>query len=163
MRSESANFFMYKKITNNKIYDLANYLISEDTYRIVNIKPGAEGARCMPVLNTENIRELIKINDDFEFIGDYGRVKEIKDVNDSFYKMLFQDGEESSEIAKYHFFDHKLQNRFEQLIRGQVKKIINDFHVRGIPLKEIDNKNEEVNKLIDGSINEFADFIELYY
>lgn len=163
----SINFFMYKKITNDKMYDLLNYIINEETYRLVNTHNDGTTIEYVPIFNTDNTKELLNINDNFEFIGKQyispREIKEIREVKSNFYEMIFQDGAEAKEIADYHFFNKSYQWQIENFIRERVKEIINYFYDRDISLNIIDIENEEVNKIIDEKIDKYAEHVEIYY
>lgn len=143
-------FFMYKKVTNNKIYDLANYIVNESTYL------GATGQNHFfsPVFNTEKIRTLFEVNENWEYQGNFktnaerGKEKDIricKLINDSF-DMLVKDEETSKLIANYYFFNRDYFIEIYSFVEGLTYKLANE---------KFDYKNENINKMIDDSIDEF--------
>jgi len=55
--------YIHKKVTNDKIYDVANYMISESAFSVLS---ELGGTRYMPVLNTDLTRQQIYANDDWK-------------------------------------------------------------------------------------------------
>lgn len=159
----SPNFFMHEKITNDRIYELASYIVNDDTYRLINDGHDLGYINYMPIFNTDITRKTVNVTDELEFVGnEYGGVKEIKEIKNNFYKMLLQDSDESKEIAEYHLFNRNYQSRIEMFIIGQVKEIINYYFNKDISLDKIENENNEINKMIDEKINEYIDNFHFY-
>lgn len=151
-------FFMYKKITNNKIYDLANYIVSESTY----LSATGKNHFFSPVFNTEKIRNLFEVDDNWKYQGNFktnaerGKEKDIKIcriINDNF-EMLVKDEGISKLIANYYFSNRSYYIGISGFVEGMAYRLDN---------VKFDYKNENTDKMIDNSIDEFITNFNVHY
>ena len=156
--SFSPCFYMYKKITNDKIYDLANYIVSESSYLYI-----AENNRSYaPVFNTDRIRKFLELDETWKYIGsikmnaDRGQEKDKKvyDFINKSFELLVKNEDSSNLIANYYYINNDLHIR--------IMSFINDF-IKELSNQNFDYKNEEVNKMIDNKIDEFIFNFNVHY
>ena len=114
------SFYMYKKITNDKIYDLANSIVNDTTY--INISGWDSGTEriATPVLDTVKTREMFGVdknwecNNTYKLKADNGQEKYIKlcNVINSMFEILFKDESKSKLIASYYFNYNQYKNAY---------------------------------------------------
>ncbi len=157
-RMHTPNFFMHKKITNGRIYELANYLISEDIYsRYEELDRKLYDNFChvdyMPVFKIDKIKELLHLNEDLEFVNKLNTTsQEVIDLINNVYEVHVKDEEKSKEAADSFFFDDQARR-----INHYVKLIVLDIVERladGDKLEKYDPNNVEINKIMDDKIKE---------
>ncbi len=153
----SANFYMYKKITNEKIYDLANHIVNEETYLMIN-KDNDKNyiLNYIPVFNINKSKEILGVNDNLEFIEEYQGSPEIKKIISDAYKILIKDEESSKEIADYHYMNNDYQNLIKFFIIEALDSIAYELSGDELSLEKFDPENEYINKTLDKKINEFV-------
>lgn len=162
-------FYMYKKITNDKIYDLANHIVNDVTYRNISTwNSGVEERLATPALNTVKIREVFGVDENWECNNTYklkaeqGQEKYIKLCNtiNYIFEILFKDEKKSELIAKYYFNYNKYNTSY-----GYTSEIISFVTNLLYELSDerFNYKNEEVNKIIDKKINEFVTNFNIHY
>jgi len=149
---------MHKKITNNKIYDLANYIVNEASYQSVTGKNHFYA----PVFDTESTRKLLELNDHWEYDGifkigaEQGKEKDKKIVqliNDVF-GILVRNEETSNLMSNYLYSDRGYSNRIFGFIADLLPELAN---------QNFDYKSDDVNKMIDEKINEFITNFNVHY
>ncbi len=149
---------MYKKITNDKIYDLANYLVSESTYLMVTTnKPFYS-----PVFNMDKTREVLSVDNNWEYSGIFkinadrgqGVDKRVVKLINSVYELLVKNDDKSVQIANYYFYNKNYSNEIKDFVSNTVYNIASE---------KFDYKNEEINNMIDNKIDEFITNFNVHY
>ncbi len=153
----SPSFFMYKKITNDKIYDLANYIVSESSYFYV----AGLGPYYSPVFNGEKTRKMFYLNDDWQYEGEFkakaekgGDVdKRTYDLFSEIYEVIARNEDKSNLLTSYYYTNREYSETIYNLIADIII--------------ELSNKNyeysEEINKMIDNKIDEFVTNFNIHY
>ena len=152
------SFYMYKKITNNKIYDVANYIVNESSYFYVAGDPPYYS----PVFNGEKTRKAFDVDENWEYNGIHkikaekgGEIdKKTYALYNEVYNMLARSKEKSNLLASYYFANRE----YDDVIFDFVTDIIID-----LSNKDYDYKNEENNKMIDNKIDEFITNFNIHY
>ena len=154
-------FFMYKKITNDKIYDLANYIVSENSYMSV---VGVKGYYFYsPVFNEKKTKEIFELNDNWQYEGTYKTrteqggsdvEKKMYALYNEIYEMLVRNDEKSNLLASYYFTNKEYSNKIYDFIADIIIELSN---------RDYDYKNEETNKMIDNKIDEFITNFNVHY
>jgi hypothetical protein len=152
--------YIYKKITNDKIYDVANYIISESSYYALSEKAGT---RFMPILNTDITKQQIYANDDWKLKDDFKIDDEKRSIINTTYEMLFKSEEKSKEIASYLFYNEKYSNAIKTFVDDTVFDIARKLSGEELSLERFDPKNQEISKFIDNKINEFITNLKILY
>lgn len=151
-------FYMYKKVTNDKIYDLANFIVSESSY--FAIKNQSKYLWFAPVFDTENTKKALYLNDDWEFIGNenYTKVTPMyKKLADATFEILAKNEEKSKEIADYYFYyNEDNENGIISFIKTTIDDIAQKLSSNQMSLEKFNSNSEEINKLIDDKIDEFV-------
>lgn len=151
-------FYMYKRITNDKIYDLANHLVSESTYLMVTTnKPFYS-----PVFNMDKTREALSLDNNWEYSGifkmnaDRGQEvdKRVVKLINSVYEMLVKNDDKSVQIANYYFYNKNHSNEIKDFVSNTVYNVASE---------KLDYKNGEINKMIDNKIDEFITNFYVHY
>ncbi len=155
------SFYMYKKITNDKIYDLANYIVSESTYLMVNYRRGAA-----PVFNIQGMdktKEELSIDDNWEFVvkEEHGKVpKRFKMIINSTYELFAKNEEKSRKLADGYLsnwdYANKIKSLVEEIVKEIAHKLSNNTIDEDLSIEKFDYENEEMKKIIDDKINEFV-------
>ena len=151
-------FYMYKKISNGKIYDLANYIVSETTYLNVTGRYHVYS----PVFNSKGTKKILQVDDNWEYIGPYkneaerghGQSKKICNTINDVFKILVTNKEDSKLMSSYYFTNEEYSN----VISSFVLNIINELYK-----ENFNYKNEEINKMIDTRIGEFVTNFNIHY
>ncbi len=149
-------FYMYKKITNDKIYDLANYIVSDAIYVTISGKNHFYS----PIFETEKTKNHLELDSNWEYNGAYKKSTKDEDIkicnliNDVF-EMLVKDNETSKLISSYYYTNWGYNNR----IIGFVADLIRDE----LSIINFDYKNKEANKMIDNKIDEFIKNFNVLY
>ncbi len=151
-------FYMYKEITNNKIYDLANYIVSETSYLYVSNR----FHYFSPVFDAERTKKLLDVDDNWKYIGEFktraeqGKEVDMKIYNlvNDVYEMLVKNKETSKLIASYYYINRGYSNRIYGFVADSIYELSN---------QKFDYKNEEISKMIDNRINEFITNFNVYY
>lgn len=154
-------FYMYKKITNDKIYDLANNIVSESTYLMINYRRGAA-----PVFNIQGMdktKEELSIDDNWEFVAkeEHDKVpKRFKMIINSTYELLAKNEEKSRKLADAYLsnWDYalKIKSLVEEIVTEIAHKLSNNTAGEDLSIEKFDYENEEIKKIIDDKINEFV-------
>ncbi len=143
------NFFMYKKITNDKIYDLANFIIKEETYVYLRMN-----ALYLPTFKIDKSRKTLKLNEELELDEKYDVIIKKREIINNIYKLYIKDEEKSKELANYHYYFSNYNDYINQCIEDIVKEIAKSLSSDGKTLEIYDENNTNINKLIDDKINE---------
>lgn len=153
-------FYMHKKITNDKIYDLANHIVSESTYLIT-----ADGGSA-PVFNIQGMdktKEELSIDDNWEFVAKerYGKVpKRIKTIINSAYELFAKNEEKSRKLADAYFsnwdYADKIKSLIDEIVKEIAHKLSDNTSEEDLSIEKFDYENEEMKKMIDNKINEFV-------
>jgi hypothetical protein len=144
----SPNFFMYKKITNDQIYDLANHIVKEGTY--VNLRIDAF---YLPTFKIDKLRKVLKLNEELELDEKYDVISKKREITNEIYKIYIKDKEKSKELADFHFFG-SYNYYINYYIRDIVKEIAKSLSSNGTTLEKYDASNAKIEKIIDDKINE---------
>ncbi len=146
----SPSFFMYKKITNDKIYDLANYIVSEETSLMI-----IKDAIYSPAFKGEKTKDFFKINEKNEYIGDEEN-EETKEIINTRLDILLNDREESKELANKFFCNKDYIINFNMISLNLIYDIANQLSGGKLSLENFDSNDKEINKMLDEKINEFV-------
>jgi hypothetical protein len=148
---KSPCLYIHKKITNEKIWQLANFIISEQSYITIS-----RDIHCFsPVFKGETIKAVLELDDNFKYIGPHkiaaeqGIEKSIKISNliDEVNNMVILNKETRDLFAKYYFIDRNYSNEITKFIEDSVFKLSeNNFNY----------KSEKISKILDDDINEFV-------
>jgi len=151
-------FYMYKKITNNKIYDLANHIVNETSYLYATERNHFYS----PVFDKERTREILELDENWEYNGAFkinaerGQEKDAKMyklVNDTF-EMLVKDEETSKLIASYYYVNREYSNKISSFVANILSELSKE---------KFNYKDEEINKTIDNKIDEFITNFNVHY
>lgn len=166
----SPSVYVHNKITNKKIYDVVDYIVSDSSYIIMN-----EGSRYskyaptfVPTLDTKNTKYSLYLNDDWEFVGSEGRTKisEVrKKLVDSVFEIFAKNKEKSKEVADYYFYYNEGDggcNKIIEFIVTTINDIAKKLSTDTITLEKYDSNNLEINKFIDDEIDKFIYEFKLY-
>lgn len=154
----SPSFFMYKKITNDKIYDLANYIVSESSYFYV----AGLGPYYAPVFNGEKTRKMFYLNDDWQYEGEFkAKAEKGGDVDkrtyalfSEIYEVIARNEDKSNLLTSYYYTNREYSEVIHNLIADTIIELSN---------KSYDYKNEDINKMIDDKIDEFVTNFNIHY
>lgn len=148
------SLFIYKKITNEKVYDLANYVLKRSDYMY---RQSSDKPLFTPILYTNKLKNKLGLNEKLEYIG-LASDDERKIINYT-YNMLAKDEVKSKEIADAYFSDHDILRDIESLIYDTIheiaEKLSEDSSENNLSLENFNSENEEINKLVDKKIDEF--------
>lgn len=151
--------YMYKKITNQKIYDVLNQLLDESYYITAN---GGKWHYYFPVHNTEKIRELLEVDKNWQYIGNMKEIadngdekhkKHVDIINES-YELLVYDREASQLIASYYFHSWEISANVYWCVYRLVEKLIID---------KLDYNSSEGDKFINEYVDEFVKNFNVHY
>jgi hypothetical protein len=147
--------FVYKKVTNNKIYDVVNALLEEDA--LSRVVPKVNNIYS-PVVDSKKIRESLEVDENWEHNGllktlvknnDKENYKEILKLVNSSYDIIVKDKDKTSELAEIYFSDpDSYYSKINQLINNMILEC--DIMKNG--QKEID---DFINKKLDDNITNF--------
>lgn len=158
--SGSPCFYMYKKITNDKIYDLANYIVSESSY-LLTLRVGP--APIFNIQGMEKTKEELSINDNWEFVAKekHGTVpKRFKMIINGTYEIFAKNEEKSRQLADAYFsnrdYGYEIKSVAIEIVKEIAGKLSIDTNGENLSLEKFDYKDEEMNKMIDNRIDEFV-------
>jgi hypothetical protein len=147
-------FYMHEKITNGKIYKLANFIVSDLTCQKI-IKSNRR--IYSPVFNTDDIKTLLSVDSNWDYKKkESERDKKFIDITlDTFIK----DDKKSKQIIDEYFSDYKIGRDLAQLVNVIVYNVSNylsngEFN-DDFTLENFDSNDIEINKIIDKEIDEF--------
>lgn len=162
----SPSLYMHKKISNNKIYDVANYILSESCYFFLY----EDASMFVPTFDTANIRRTFQVNNEWKYIGnvvgDMGEVKkEIKTILDEVYKIFIND--QLKEVYDEYYLNTcpVFNNNYStsNIISNFVKDVISDIAktLSGdnlvLSIESFDPEQLVLKKMIDDKVNQFVD------
>jgi hypothetical protein len=151
-RDVSPCFYMYKKITNKKIYDVANFIVSEDTYELIS----GETRGYLPIFKGEITRKVLELDESLNYNGLHKKgaedgfersVKITKLINENI-DMIIKNNESSNRIVDMYFNNDVYSNKIFNFISNNVIKISES---------SFNYADEEINKILDEAIEEFVD------
>ena len=153
--SISPSFFMYKKITNDKIYDVANYIVNENTYLYITQRWHSYS----PVFNGEKTRKLFGVDENWQYEGIGAEKggdldKKRYTLYNQIYEMLVKDEEQSNILSSYYYINEEYSNKIYDFIADIIIELSNENY---------DYKNSEINKMIDKKIDEFVTNFNIHY
>lgn len=154
------HFFMHKKITNERIYELANYIVSEDTYMMISNK-AHPGSYTLPVFKIDKLKEFLEVNDNLEFIGTSN--PKVKEIINLAYEMLYKDEVISKELADNHFKSYDYQVSMYFFIIDFANEVARKLSGDALSLENFDPMDEEINKLLDKRLDEFIANFSIRY
>ena len=167
-------FFMHKKITNDKIYDIANYIVNESRYLELIGNGNASDMIYAPIFDTEEIRKRLQVDDNWEYTGRIGRTinsgGNIKRIINASYNIFIKDKEKADEVTKYSY--NPIQNTTYDVYVISVKvvefaeaiifEIAKELSGERNSLENFDPENSRINKIIENKVNQFVDSYYLY-
>ncbi len=148
---KSPCFYMHKKITNEKIWQLANFIVSEQSYKTIS-----RTAHCFsPVFKSEITKEVLELDKNFKYIAPHKKIAEqgiekgikISNLIDEVNYMVIINKETRDLFAKYFFINNDYSNEITKFIENSVAKLSE---------KNFDYKDKEMNKTLDSDIDEFV-------
>lgn len=146
----SPSFYMHNKITNEKIYDVANFIISEESYKTISGKYNIYS----PVFKGELTKETLKLDDNYDYIGIYKTAADSGDIRsktilkfiDESLEMLIKNDDYSKHIADYYLSNQDDSRKIYNFISDRIIKLSED---------NFEYKNEDLEKEIDEFIKNF--------
>lgn len=156
----SQSVFIYKTVTNNKIYELADYLASDTNY--IKANQTSKFSLYAPTFGTENVRNSLYLDENWNFVGNesYTVIKESnKKLANGAFETFVKDKEKSKEVADYLFNDSFIYFEYDDEFNIFIKTIIDDIAKKlstdKLSLEKFDSSDEEIIKFIDDKIDEF--------
>ncbi len=146
--------FIHKKITNDKIFDLANFLLEQSSY----IYGKTNKITSAPLFYTDKVLNELKLNENLEYIGEDASDEEKRIINATF-DIFAKNEVKSMEIADAYFYDDILVKNIESLIYDTIhdiaKKLSGGSSENSLSLENFNNKDEKINRLVDEKIEEY--------
>ncbi len=152
--------YMYKKVTNDKIYDVFNQILDESYYKAIgNIN---QSSFYFPVMDAEPIRQLIKVDENWEYTGflkssfsgeSEKDVKLLNTMNDIF-EMMVKNNETANHIAGYYFSNEEFNYKIRAEINYLLSKLI---------IGNLDYNEKEVDDMINKEIDDFIINFNIHY
>ncbi len=154
---DSPCFYMYKKITNQRIYEVADFIVNENTYGSIFGKDHIYS----PVFIGEKTREILEVDENFRYKGEYRALAEqgmekyiyISNFIDEMYEVL-KNEETRNLLANYYFTNKEYANKITEFIEITIAKLSENGY---------DYKNKEINKMLDEDITEFIKNFSILY
>ncbi len=152
--------YLYKKVTNDKIYDVFNQILEIDYYKVVN--PTYSRGAFFTATDTEEIREFLEVDENWEHKGILkALVKEntgkdiviLNTVNDV-YKILVKDKAEAKSIADAFFSN----DEYYYKIRSVIIQLVNRLSTGNL-----DYNKKEDGEIIDKVIDDFILNFNIHY
>lgn len=156
MDINNPSFFMHKKITNDKIYDLANHIVSEEMYLHIN-----EKFDYLPVFKVKKAKDLLMLDENNKYVGNARRSQELREFIDTRYHMLLNDGDIARDLANNYFSNRSHVSDIKFFVLNLIKDIAATLSNDKLSLDNFDSNNEEINNMIDKRIDEFVFNFEL--
>ncbi len=146
--------FIHKKITNEKIFDLANFILEQSSY----IYGKTNNLTSAPLFYTEKVLNELKLNEYLEYVGEDASDEEKRIINATF-DIFAKDEVKSKEIADAYFTDNVIVKSIETLIYDTIneiaKNLSNSSSENNLSLENFNSEDEEINRLVDKKIDEF--------
>jgi hypothetical protein len=156
----SPSIYIYKTVTNNKIYELADYIASDTNY--IKANQTSKFSLYVPSFDTENVRNSLYLDENWKFVGNdsYTVISESKKkLADGAFETFVKDKEKSKEVADYLFNDsYNYFDRNDKLnifINTTIDEIAKKLSADKISLEKFNSSDEEINKFLDEKIDEF--------
>ena len=157
---ESPCFFMHKKITNDKIYDVANHIVSESSY--LNLVGSRMAYYYSPVFNGEKTKNLFNLNGDWEYEGEFKAKAEKGSDTDKrtyalfseIYDAIAKNEEKSNLLARYYYTNKEYREKIHDFVSDIIIELSNESY---------DYKNQDTNNMIDKKIDEFITNFNIHY
>lgn len=163
----SPSLYIHKKVTNDSIYDLADYLANEDIFKTITPSP-SNIPFYTPVLITDSIKKMLNADDDWKFQGD--TTAEVKTIIDSVYDIIRNDDERLKQMADTYFsnkdFNYLINEFISELIidvgRALSGNQPGDSPVENLSLINYNPTDKEINDLIDKKIEDFINNFHMH-
>lgn len=149
--------YMHKKITNDKIYDVFNELISDSYYKSLSTThPYA------PILNTEKVKEFLEVDENWEYNGlliggamnGIEKNKKVVNLINETYEMLIKDKEKSENIASNYFKNGNFTSHIYNCVSDLSRYLINE---------KLDYNDKKVDDALNQKIDEFITNLNVLY
>lgn len=145
-------FYMNKKITNQRIWQLANFITSEDIFKIIT---SDQAPGYLPVRNDKVVREVLELDDNLKYKGKYkvladqGNEKYIKISNiiDEISELTMKNKEGKEFFSKKFFINKRYFDKIKKFIETNLVRLSENSY---------DYNNEKMSKLLDKEIDEFV-------
>ena len=158
-------FFMHKKITNNKIYDIANYVVNESQYLELIGYGNASDMVYTPIFDIEEIRKTLNVDDNCEYTGWIGRTinsgGNIKRIINASYNIFIKDKENAEEVTKYVY--NRIQSasydvyiisvKVVEFTEALIFEIAKELSGEENSLEKFDPENTKIIKMIEDKLN----------
>lgn len=169
----SPSLYVNKKITNDKVYEVANFIISDSNYSMLVYENLTPRTALTPTFDTANIKEMLQVNDDWEYViraNEYIETEETSIINE-IYRMIINDEKTSKELVDnyylnsyYNTSDDNYMLAIRDFIENTIISMARELSGGSLSLEKFDPESEEINKEIDDKIKEFVkNFYVLYY
>lgn len=150
---QSPSFYMDKKITNERIWEVANYIVSDSGYESVS-KSNHGVVVYSPIMSTEITNKVLGFNESLEYVGIFKdevangveKYIHIYKLIDEVYERTVKDEEMRKILAKYVYSDSNYRAKIVPFVSKTVRKLSESG---------FDYNNETLNKSLDEDINEF--------
>lgn len=157
----SPSFFMYEKITNDKIYELANFIISEESYKIISERGRAYNIY-MPSFKGEITRESLELDENFNYNGIYKIAADSGDERgtiltkliNEFSEILIKDKKTSKLLVDYYFINEDYSDSINEFIAEVIFKLSE---------KNFNYKDDDVNKWLDEQIGNYTKNFNIHF
>lgn len=156
---ESPCFYMYNKISNKRIYEIANFIVSESSYSIISDSLHIYS----PVFDVERAWNVLDFDENLKYKGQYKKLAETQGVEkyinlsnliDEIPEILIKNKETRKFLADYFFVNRDYVNVITKFMGETVLKLSeNNF----------DYKSKEINEELDKDINEFINNFSILY
>jgi hypothetical protein len=151
--------YMYKKVTNDKTYDVFNQILDESYFKIIN-PPNKIYA---PVIDTEEIRKHMEVDENWEHNGllkaqaredDEESIMVLVTVNDAL-RMLVKDKDKAKHLADTYYSNNEFYIKIYRLIFTLLK---NDLVNNGFNYNK-----KEVDDIINKQLEDFVLNFNIHY
>lgn len=151
-------FYMYKKVTNDKIYDVANFIVSDSVVKTMS----GSYFDFIPVLITESIKSSLSVDEEWKIVENYRKITpSVKRVVDATNEIIYADEVKSNEFADYVFSSEEYAVEIKSFVENTVidiaKMLSGNYK---LSLEKFDIKNDEISKMID---NKVSDYVKNFY
>ena len=145
-------FYMNKKITNKRIWELANFITGEDMYKIIKAD---QATGYSPVRNDKVVREVLELDDNLKYKGPYkvfgeeGKVRytKITELINEISDVVMTNKDSREFFSKKLYADKKYVDKIKTFIETNLILLSENNY---------DYKSEEMSKILDTEINEFV-------
>ncbi len=169
----SPSLYVSNKVTNDKVYDVASFIISFSNYSMLIHENLTPKTALTPTLDTAETREMLQVNENWEYVIRANEPIEIEEscVINEIYSLIIKDENTSKELADY-YFSNPYYNTNDDNYRIAIRDFIEDTIIDmarelsggNLSLEKFDPESEEINKNLYKKIKEFVkNFYLLYY